>query len=108
MSIRIENHQPVPLVPLDQLDFEDGEPVYLGSIYDKNSTCSRWKSESNPNGYERVGENLWVFKWGDQWFDLERLEDINRDPCYLLSLGRVMQPGEKVVVEYERYYPATD
>jgi hypothetical protein len=31
-DLRIDNHRPVPLLPLAELDYEDGGPIYLGLI----------------------------------------------------------------------------
>lgn len=97
MSMRIENHQPIALTPLIDLDFKDGEPVYLGVVFDKNITIG--------GALLRVEENIWAYKLDGRWFDLYSRDDINRAVCYKRSLGRLLQPGEKIVIEFTRQDP---
>lgn len=95
-EVRVENHQPVPLVPLAELPYDSGAPVYLGKIVSRGGSVYPGKG--------------WLM-WDDSLNDFINLESLgdgqaneNLDSIDLdedLSLGRMLQPGEKLVVEFE-------
>jgi hypothetical protein len=93
--IRVENHQPVPLVPFVELQgiaWKGAVVVYMG--------IRRWK-----NGYE--GEELttdagWYIWDGDTFTRVESgwtfdMDDFDEER----TLGRLLQPGERLCVTYE-------
>lgn len=95
-NLRVENHQPVPLVPLVELPYAGGAPVYLGKIV-------------NYDG-EVYGQEGW-FMWDDGLSDFISLEALGNGSVNenLESFGlnedttmaRTLQPGERLVIEFE-------
>jgi len=97
-TLRVENHDPVPLVTLRMLCPRDLEPVFIGTMFDKGTT---W---INPDGgvrYERVELNRWARRFDGRWYDLETGEDLNISPCANTSYARRLQPGERLVITHE-------
>lgn len=101
LTVRVDNHRPVPLRPLAEVldELADGDPVYVGPYYGVAEYEGEWTGEE-PLGWcrcqpDRHGGLLNTVD-GDTTYDywLENF-DLAR------TLARPLQPGERLVVEYE-------
>lgn len=98
-EVRVFNSRLIPLKPLIELPYESGAPVYLGKIVCDGRVYGR--GDQAVEGW---------FLWDDSLQDFIALtalgtgqvnENINSSIDEDLSLGRMLQPGEKLVVEFE-------
>lgn len=80
ITIRVENHQPVPLRPLNEVleELPDGK----GIIYIKEEKFEAWY---------RLG---YMFAVPLQYHDAFQADDFEA-----AALARLLQPGEKIIIE---------
>lgn len=100
ITLRIENHQPMPLEPLSHLHWGEGDLVYIGRPVMKarsefepdedDETHVGWVLMDRPGkaAYPLVLETGLTFAHFDHY-------DFTR------TLGRLARPGERLVVTYE-------
>ncbi len=96
--VRVENHQPVPLVPLAELSWGEGDVMYIGrrvmregSEYDDGEEDVGWvvmdSSYYGMDGYPFLVAGRYAFPNFDH-YDSEK------------TLARKLQPGERLVITY--------
>ncbi len=96
-DLRIDNHRPVPLLPLAELDYEDGGPIYLGLIVGEHGDV--------------YGHPGW-YCWDDVLQDFIRLDALGsgsvnenlsgwQDLDEQKTLARLLQPGERLILTLE-------
>lgn len=95
-KIRVENHNPVPLRPVADLVDEivrsrkSEYVVYLDRIM--------WE-----NGEIITDAGWYIWQAGGHWTSVEADNDFWNDFfSYKNSTGRLLQPGEKLIVEFEQ------
>jgi hypothetical protein len=105
----VENHQPVPLVPLKELGLRRGAVVFIGKRVVRRgeppSELAETDGEAGPEFEEFAGPEApgWVvFNGRDGFRAAEDPADCWYDDAldWDRSLGRLLQPGEALHVRY--------
>jgi hypothetical protein len=100
--VRVENHRPVPLKTLKDLAAEtsrlphlaDGTVAYLSVAYWHDGGGLGGGPDYGAAGWHVLSGNFWSRVDGTNAFPDEHLE-------YRRSTGRLLQPGERIVVTHE-------